>query len=463
MHKAFDVSRFSVDLSSYVSAFLKKTRKNELAKKLVNGALGSVGIRFLELGFNLAVAIVLARVLGARGYGVYAYAFAIASLLAVPASFGLPNLLVRETAKAQAQHQWGLMRGLWRWANGVAVALSVLLLVAGIVLTFVLRGRYSHEQFLTFIWALGFIPLLALGSLRAASLRGLLKVLQGQLPERIIRPGLLVFFVVILAWGANGHISPEYAMALHVLAAAIAFGVGAWFLFRARPQALKDKPLPQYNVRPWFVAVLPFALIGAIQTLYTQVDTVMLGVFTTAQQVGIYQVAVKGGNLSFVWLSALGSVTAPYLARFHYANDNKRFRRLAVTIARLAAITSVPVALLFLVFGRQIISLVFGIDYIGAYLALCVLVCARCVGAWFGPIELVLSMAGHERDTALAIFLTVILNIILNWFLIEQYGISGAATATAVALLVRRLLVWHMVRRRLNFNCFALARTQVHK
>jgi O-antigen/teichoic acid export membrane protein len=46
--------------------------------------------------------VLLARMLGAEGYGIYAYAFALVTLLAMPAKAGLPQLVVRETARGVA-------------------------------------------------------------------------------------------------------------------------------------------------------------------------------------------------------------------------------------------------------------------------------------------------------------------------------------------------------------------------
>jgi O-antigen/teichoic acid export membrane protein len=64
---------------------------DSLRARFIRGGMGSAGVQALSLVLALALGIVLARALGAEGYGVYAYAFAIMSLLMVVAEVGLSH------------------------------------------------------------------------------------------------------------------------------------------------------------------------------------------------------------------------------------------------------------------------------------------------------------------------------------------------------------------------------------
>lgn len=76
----------------------------------MRGGLASIAIKVFGLGFSLLTAVVLARVLGPEQYGIYSYVLAIVSILAIPAMFGLPSLIVRETAKAEVKQEWCINR-----------------------------------------------------------------------------------------------------------------------------------------------------------------------------------------------------------------------------------------------------------------------------------------------------------------------------------------------------------------
>ncbi len=158
--------------------------------QILRGGLGSLAFKLTSAGLLFGLTVLLARVLGPAGYGVYAYVFALVSLMAVPAELGLPHLVVRETARAHVHEQWGLMRGLWRWAALASGVLAVAIAVVAGGLAWGLADGFSSLQLATFAWGLLLVPLIALGNLAGAAVRGLRHVLLGQLPGLVLRPAL---------------------------------------------------------------------------------------------------------------------------------------------------------------------------------------------------------------------------------------------------------------------------------
>src|SRR5690606_38031709 len=165
--------------------------------QLLRGGVLSLVVKLMSTVMALVLAIVLARMLGAEGFGIYSFVFALISILAIPAQLGLPNLVVRETAKAQVTKRWDIIKGLWRWASLVALAMSAALMSLGVAAAWLLADEFSSVHLQTLWWGLLLVPLVALGNLRGAALRGLRKVVQGQLPEFILRPLFLVILSLI--------------------------------------------------------------------------------------------------------------------------------------------------------------------------------------------------------------------------------------------------------------------------
>jgi O-antigen/teichoic acid export membrane protein len=427
-----------------------------LQAQLLRGGAGSIGLKIANVGFILGTAVVLARNLGPKDYGVYAYVYALVSLLAIPAQFGLSALVIRETAKAESNQQWGLMRGLWRWAGFSATALALGLALIGAGLAWLFSDRFSVLQLTTFAWGMALVPLIALGSLRGAALRGLRKVVQGQFPEQLIRPALLILFILGIGVFASGKINADQAMALHALSAAIAFAVGAWLLRREQPSSVATRPTPVYESRRWLGSALPLALIAGMSLINTQTDVVMLGMLTTARDVGIYRIAAQGATLVSLGLTAIGMVTMPHFARFHTNGDMVRFQRLATAGARASLLLAIPVTLAFVFFGRIILRLVFGSSYEDGYLVLAILACAQLVHAGFGTVGPLLNMSGYERDTVKGVAVAAGCNITLNAIMIPLYGMTGAALATGITLLIWNIVLWRMVRCRLGVDSSAL-------
>ena len=81
-----------------------------MAGQIARGGIGSLTVKVANTVFGIALGIILARALGPEGYGTYAYVFALVAIMAIPAQFGLSNLVIRETARAHVKEQWGKMR-----------------------------------------------------------------------------------------------------------------------------------------------------------------------------------------------------------------------------------------------------------------------------------------------------------------------------------------------------------------
>ena len=448
-----DALRASLSLQTHL--FLRYAAVGVTLRPLLRAGAGSLGLQLGGVLLSLALSVLLARLLGPDDFGAYAYVYALVSLLAIPAQFGLPTLVIRETAKAQASGQWGLMRGVWQWAGVSACALTLLLVAAGGASAWAFASRFTRPELLTFAWGLALVPLVVLGTLRGAALTGLRKVVQGQVPERIVRPLLLVLFLAAM-WLTDRVLGAAQAMALHVLAAGIAFLLGGWLLRRELPFALRQRIRSEYRTRQWLKSVLPLAMVDGMWLVMTKTDIVMLGWFAPARDVGIYRVASAGAVVVTLGLAAVGMVTMPYFARFHQLRDMDAFQYLATIAARWAFVLALPVVVLFAIFGTIVIHLTFGSAYVSAQSALTILALGQLVTAGFGTVAPLLNMAGYERDTAIGIAIAAVCNVALNLVLIPAYGVNGAAVATSLSLVAWNVILWRAIRIRLRVDSSCL-------
>lgn len=410
-------------------------------------------LKILHKGIGFAVAVLLARSLGADGYGVYAYAFALVTLLALPAEVGFPTLLVRETARGMAAKQPGVVRGVWVWAGRSTGILSAVLVLGAIAVLMVVNDGRLDEKGATMLWAFLLVPFAALGSLRGAALRGLDRIVAGQLPEDIVRPALFLFLVGAVAVLAP-PLTPPTAMAAHVGAAAVAFVVGAWLLVRHTPPEVRRSE-PRSESKTWLASSLPLALIAGLATVNSQTDILMLGIFDSSDQVGIYRIAIQVAALAAFGLNAMNIVIAPRFARLHQLDDLAALQRLVTTSARGILVFSLTVIAIFVFAGEWLITVVFGDVFVASYAPLLILLGGQLVSSAAGSVGYLLNMTGHERDTLRATALAAALNVALNLALIPLWGILGAAVATSVSLSARNLWQWWFVRKRLGINSLA--------
>lgn len=447
----------NLTISDQLSRLISLISGKGLRVQLARAGIGSLAVTVANIVLGLVLSVVLARTLGPEGYGNYAYVFALISILSIPAQFGLPRLVVRETAKTEVNKQWGLMRGIWRWSDTVASVLSLTLVIVSLFVLWLMADRFSQVQLATFLWGLAMVPLIVLGTLRGAALQGLRCVVLAELPKATLRPGFLLLLILSFVWlGGREQLTAATAMGFHALAAGLAFLVGIWFLRRNRPTPLVAGPTPVYQKRLWFSSVLPLALAAGMLQINRYTDIVMLGYFMSAQDVGIYRIAVQGAWLTSFGLQVIGMFISPYFARLHEQKDIERLQHLATYSARIAVIVALPSFFIVCIWGNELIQLFFGYSYITGYTPLVILACGQLIHSFFGFVGIILNMSGYQRDMARGVAITAGINIVLNAALIPVFGMAGAAAATALTLVIFNIILWRDVHRRLNIDTTAI-------
>lgn len=426
--------------------------------RLYTPAFGSAALKATQMGLMLVLTAVLARALGPHGYGIYTLALALVAVLAIPGQMGLPTLLVREVSRYFAREDFAHLRGLLRWATRTAVGVSVALSGALLALCAVMNARGGGALWLVLAWGAGLVPLFALAAVRSGTLRGLRRVVAGQLPELAVRPATLLAAVALWLVLA-GSISPAQVMALHVLAAGVAWTAGALLLRRVLPVPTSTAA-PAYESRRWWTSLAPLSLLAGVQVLASQLSILLLGALADPAQVGLYRVAHQGAMLVTFGLLALNMAAAPELARLSAAGRRDDLQSLALRTARAATLVALPLAAVFWAWGDVLLTVAFGAPYAAAYAVLAVLCAGQVVNASAGSVGTLMNMLGHERATVRAVGLCTVGGGVIQALLIPRYGALGAAIGSALGVAGWNLLLCRQALERTGLQCGVWSRAR---
>ena len=432
-----------------------KVRQDSLRVTLMWNAGGTLSLKVASTALLFLISLLLARLLGTTGYGAYVYAMAWVSLLSVLSIMGLDKLLVRQIAIYNTRSAWDLMSGLLRWTNlaGLLVSLGVALLTG--VIIWILRGHLKLQTTSTLWIALIMLPLLVLMRLRRAAMRGLQHVVVGQLPEMLIMPVFFIVLVGVVYLIFKDTLSAQLAMGLQVVAAGIAFLIGARQLQISLPQ-FANEAFPAYQGWIWMRSVLSLLFIDSMSIINTQTDIIMLGVMRGTETVGIYAVAKKGAELITFVLLAVNMALAPTIASLYAAGEMEKLQRVITKSARAILLGSLPIAFVLIAFGHWFLLFFFGQDFTKGENALAILSVGQIINAATGSVGLLLIMTGYERDAAICVGISAVLNVVLNATLIPKWGLTGAAVATASSIIIWNILLAIWVYRRLGIHSTAL-------
>lgn len=420
--------------------------------RMVRGASGVLALKVASTALTFATGVLLARILGAEEYGIYAYAMAWMLILVVPVSMGLPVLLTRQVACYQTQEDWGALRGITRWSGRVALAASVVvaLLVAGLV--WVLRGKLGSPVSLAIWVALPILPFLGLVRIREGVLRGLGQAVLAQTPQLLVFP--LLFIVLVGGFHFALDLSAQAAVLIRGLAAGGACLVGYLFYRRNCPESAMQVE-GEHRVREWLSDAFPLLLIAVGQAINAQVGIVMVGSLLDSEASGIFTVVRRGATFVTFAMIAVNMPLAPIIASLYAQGDMKRLQGVVTKSARVVLLGSLPVALGLIVFGDWVL-LIFGAEFAVGRVALAISALGMLVNASMGPVEYLLNMTGHQWDAAKAALLSVLLNVVLGIVLIPIWNIEGAAIASAAGIVVWKATSAGWVLKRLAIHPTAL-------
>ena len=125
--------------------------------------------------------------------------------------------------------------------------------------------------------------------------------------------------------------------------------------------------------------------------------------------------------------------------------------------ARWAFFSGLIVGILLVIFGYWFL-LVFGIEFIQAKSALNILVIGNIFMSCMGTVAVVLLMTGKERIAMKGFGAGAALNIVLNALFIPQWGIEGAALATATSITVCYMFLTWVAYRELKIKTLPFLR-----
>lgn len=424
-----------------------------LKKHLLHGGMGSIIVRVIGTGLAFLLSVVLARLLGAEGYGVYSFVLSILIFLSIPIQSGFPNLAVRETAKAHQAGEWGKIKGMWLWTVRLIFFYSLSLILL-LIITEILSFQWLNEiRYSIFLIGFILIPLTAILITQGAIIRGLNRVVIGIIPDAIIRPGLSLLLVLSITYFLSPElITPYNSMLIYISSMLLAFIVSLIMMFLLTPVEHRNMNVFHIEAKKWKEAAYPLTIVGGLQLMYGYSDVIILGFFQEDKEVGIYRAIGQLGTLVIFGLSAINQMLHPHFSRLYAAKEIKKLQKV-VTLSSLVifGFAAIP-ALIFLVWGEFILDVIFGEEFKIGYLPLSILTIGQLANASFGSVGALLNMTGHEKDAMKGMFYSLFINIVLAFALIPPYGMEGAALATAISLVVWNIILRFYVKKRLNIE-----------
>lgn len=192
--------------------------------------------------------------------------------------------------------------------------------------------------------------------------------------------------------------------------------------------------LLKLSLKKHFKAIVVSSALALAGSIYLNLDTVMIGYFSSQEEVGYYTAAMRIVRTIVSIVLALNTVLLPRASLYAESDDKAGAKQLLSINLRFIVGLSVPAIIVFFFYAEPIMLLFAGSSFslaIQLLELLCILIFFVSMSNMMGL--QILYANKEEKRFLVAIISGAIINLCLNLFLIPQFQAYGAAMASVIA------------------------------
>ena len=194
------------------------------------------------------------------------------------------------------------------------------------------------------------------------------------------------------------------------------------------------RPTGKYNFRQHMKPIMIFFAMSCATTVYTNLDTVMLGFIKTDEDVGYYNAAVKIKGILVSIITSLGTVLLPRASYYIEHNLKREFEEITKKAINFVCVAALPMMVYFILYAREGIYFLSGDTYGGSVLPMQILMPTLFFIGLTNIMGIqVMVPLGKEKWVLYSVTLGAIVDMLINAVLIPGMASSGAAIGTLIA------------------------------
>ncbi len=426
-----------------------KLGKDKDLSELIKGSSTSFIIRIIGIISGYIFTLIIARFYGAEALGIFVLSLTVLQIFSVFGKAGLDNTSLRFVAELSSQGKWSTLKEFYKKSLYIAVPISIFFNIlffisAPYIATYIFKKPYLTDYFK--LISTVYIPFVLL-FIHSEAIRGLKKIAQYMF---IQRAGIfIVASILLLIVSFFLQKSAYIPIVVYIFSLCLISFIAVYQWNRYLKLCTNPADSRNISYRDILSVSIPLLFANTAGLIMSWTDIVMLGMFRTEEDVGIYNVAQKLAMLVSLPLMAINTIAAPKFAEFWGRRDLTSLTKVAKQSTKLIFWTSFPFVILFLLFPDLFLEM-FGENFKVGTWALIFLTLGQFVNAVSGSVGYILQMTGNQVYYQNVIFVGSLINIILNLILIPKFGITGAAVSSMVSVIYWNFAFGYKVRKLLG-------------
>lgn len=388
---------------------------------------------------NLALSMLIVRMLAPGQVGVYFLLVSLVSVIAVFAQAGLNITIVRIISKYRALGHNGkvgtsikksLFLGLL-----TSLASALLLYFGGLELLsthiFKLTAIYDYRLFIS-IW----VVLWCLESLNAEIYRGFKQFHLAVLFKRLA-PNIVITVITVTIFIRHIDISLDDYLLVVLIGWLISLIISSLLL---QKYILTNKQSDIVGFRQLLSKSIPLWFTGWITFSLPQLDLWILGVFESSKELALYGAATRLVTFLGLPLLIVQAVVPPLIAEAHALNAKNELTKGLQTVSAISFFPGLVFGLGYFLAGETLLKWIFGEPYIDSLTVLKILTIGYMVKLFAGSSQALLMMTGHGTTTMIVSIISGVILVVGCLSVGGRYGMTGIAVVSVLALSLHSIL-----------------------
>jgi len=405
-------------------------------KEVLSKSASSLLVRLSGMIANFLLSIIIARSLGAQGVGVFALNDQIISICLIITMLGINNTLIREVAiyfdKKNSAGILNIIQTALRIIIPFSIVISIFAFIISSWLSNTLFNSFNLKQLISI--SLIAVPFQSISRIYASGLNGIRKIWQSNF---VTESSSLILTLAILG------LIRIFKLPLSIINIAISFLLSriivSMTVYLYWKSSFNFKDSPKFIPKFLLTASIPLLLYTATTKISSSIDTIMLGIFTDAQEVGIYNIASRIAILTSLFNTITISAISPKIALLYDRNLLGDIQIMIQKITTILILIGLISLITFITLGKYILK-IWGDEFQSVYPILLILTVGQMFNVGTGATGAILMMTRKEKLISKITLISLIINIILNLLLIPTFGAKGAAYATAITVITYNIV-----------------------
>lgn len=411
-----------INMLKIISRYLQKIRQNPfILQSLITLVLRVIGV-FILFGFTLF----LTKNFDPKTVGQYDFVRSFLLVIGSISLLGCDQSILYFRGRLKISNTSSDLRSIYMKMVGIVFSMSVFLFVIVLSLDKEFINTFFADEgvYPILLKATGILFFYALTTLNIEVFRALDHLYVAELFRNTIKYIPVIIGAVILYYFYDETYLVDVFLFGFVILSVITTSLTFYYFTRNRGKSEDDA----ISYKEIITKSYPIAISGMALFLLMSFDIMFLKKYRDDASVAFYALAVKFMTVVSMVIITVNITISTKIAEYFSTRNTIELNKILRNSSRLIFMMTLPATIIICLFSESVLGF-FGKEYIAAKDALLILMIGQGICSAFGAVPVYLNMTGRQHIFQIILVLAVVVNFVLNRFLIPDYGMTGAAIA----------------------------------